>query len=96
MKLYLLILILIPTFVLANTGAKVNINRHPSKHEISVKVDQDAVARVKIYTDSDKLVWSEERYDTEFKIDFTFFPPGVYNVQILVNGKVEKYSFRKK
>ena len=95
MRVFLLILMLLPTIVLANSIDLIDIDRHPSKSELSVKVAQNQKALVKIFMDTNKLVWSANRSDAEFKLDFTYFPPGHYQVQILVNGEMEQFTFRK-
>ena len=63
MKLFILILFAVPTIIYAKDIVETDIDLHSSKNKLSVKVAENNVTLVKILTDKDQVVWSEERLE---------------------------------
>lgn len=96
MKNTLLFLLLFPLATLANDG-KVNFNTNSSTDVITVQLEQqDHAVMVQIVSQDGNVVWTEHTKESEFKLDLSSYPEGVYTVKISVYDRVESHQFVKR
>ena len=97
MRLALLILLIVPAIALSQETDKVSIYPNPATDVITVNLgEREDVAMVKIVSEEGKVVWSEHKDESEFKLNLELYPKGVYYLQVSVLNKVEVYRFVKK
>ncbi|MEX1002432.1 MAG: hypothetical protein WDZ35_10000 [Crocinitomicaceae bacterium] len=94
MRFLILILLLLPTLLSANPVRHIDIARHPSKNILSIDVENATAVTVNVFAD-ELMVWSENKTDDSFLLDFTYYPAGLYKIQITANGSIEEYNFQK-
>jgi len=96
MKNLFLFLFLFPLSILANDG-RVNFNTNTTTDVITVQLEQqDHAVMVQIVSQDGNIVWTEHTKESEFKLDLSSYPEGVFTVKISVYDRVESHQFVKR
>lgn len=97
MRFTIIFLLLLPINALSQQDNQVNIYPNPATDEININIgEREDVATVKIISQSGKVVWSQFKEESKFKLNLEHYPEGVYYVQIGVLDKLEIYKFIKR